>query len=819
MGRLASLVAGPRGKWVVFAVWLVAVAGSLVAGLPEKFTDAEQNESTSFLPEDAESTRALQITERLNAGEIAPTVIVYRRAGGLTPADTAALQQDRGRLNEATGAFRNTTPFAEPTLSPDRSTALIQNQIRATGEPAGILDPVDRYRELVSEGRGDRGGLEVAVTGPAGVSADAIKVFEGINGALLGAAFGLVILLLIIIYRSPVFWLFPIFAVVVAELAARGFGYGLTEAGVTVNGQSSAILSILVIGAGTDYALLLVSRYREELHHHQDKHVAMRLAVERAGPAILASGLTVCVALLALTLAKVNGTAGLGPTGAMGVAVAMLVMLTLLPAVLTIVGRRRFWPFVPYGPGGPDAPDHRPMRAPIIQPLIDRIGPVITFFAIVGGLIGLLNLIAAPATGAVFLVVVTVLLALCLFVGKPLDRGLFRPFELKRSVGRAEADETHGFWRKVGDRVAARPAATALATTLLLVVLSLGLLNFSTGLTQGNSFRDDVESIQGQELIAQAFPRGQSAPTELVVREQADVAPVVRAAAEVPGVASVNPRPVAQGPPGILLAATLEADPYSTEAFDVIPDIRAAVRGAAPDALVGGSTAVEADLREAATDDTTLLIPLTLVIVFVILVGLLRSIVAPVLLIATVVLSFLAALGTGAVVFDVIFGFPGSDSSLPLFAFIFLVALGVDYNIFLMARVREEAQVRGTHEGMLRGLAVTGGVITSAGIVLAGTFAVLGVLPLVFLTQIGFVVAFGVLLDTFLVRSVLVPALVFMTGSKVWWPSKLAKVGDGAGGAGGHGDGANGNGRLDGRPETNGHGDLSGAVSADRVQP
>jgi RND superfamily putative drug exporter len=256
-------------------------------------------------------------------------------------------------------------------------------------------------------------------------------------------------------------------------------------------------------------------------------------------------------------------------------------------------------------------------------------------------------------------------------------------------------------------------------------------------------------------------------------------------------VAQVTPQPVEEGPPGVLLNAFLELDPYSTEAFDLIPKLRDEVKRAAPDALVGGPTAVEADLREASTDDTLLLIPLALVIVFLILVGLLRSVLAPVLLIATVVISFLAALGVGAIVFDLVFDFPGSDTSLPLFAFIFLVALGVDYNIFLMARVREEALKHGTREGMLRGVAVTGGVITSAGIVLAGTFAVLGVLPITFLTQIGFVVAFGVLLDTFIVRSIIVPALVFDLGPKIWWPSKLAKT-DGGHGHDGHGGGGGG---------------------------
>ena len=709
MANVFSFSSGPRAKWVVFFVWIVAVIGCNVAGLPEKFTDAEENESSSFLPADAESTKALAITEELNDGDVAPTVIVYRRGGGLTPADRSKIEEDTGKLNELTKEYENTTPFGEPTVSRDGTTALVQNQIKGTGEAPDILDPIDDYREAVSD---PGGGLEVKVAGPAGVSADAIKVFEGINGTLLLAAGGLVIFLLIFIYRSPVFWFFPILAVVVAEISARGFGYGLAEAGVTVNGQSSAILSILVIGAGTDYALLLVARYREELRRTQDKHVAMAEALRRAGPAIFASGLTVMTGLLVLTLADVNGTAGLGPIGAMGVGVALLVMLTFLPALLTIVGRKPFYPFIPYGP-----------ETPAEQRKVSSFGPI-----------GRLQV---------------------------RDRG-------------REVDETHGFWRRVGDRVARHPHRTALISAGVLGVMCLGLLNYSNGLTQGNSFRDEVESIQGQDLIAEAFPQGQSAPTDIVVRDPSKVAEVARAAASVEGVAEVPPRPAQQGEAGVQLLAFLEFPPYTTQAFEVVEPLREAVRRVDPGALVGGPTAIESDLRDASARDTRLLIPLTLAIVFLILVVLLRSLIAPVVLIATVVLSFLASLGVGAVVFDVIFGFPGASPEIPLFAFIFLVALGVDYNIFLMTRVREEALKHGTRDGMLRGLAVTGGVITAAGIVLAGTFAVLGVLPLVFLTELGFLVGFGVLLDTFIVRSVLVPAITFELGPKIWWPSSLA---------------------------------------------
>jgi putative drug exporter of the RND superfamily len=697
MSSLFAIPAGRLAKWLVALGWLVVVVAIIGGNLPGKFADAEKNESTSFLPGDAESTKALQVTERLQNGEKAATVIVYRRDGGLTAADRRAIGNDVAELNRITRRFDNSTPFGNPAdprsrtpyqLSEDETTALVANQLTGTGEGDDILDPVDAYRKAVSEDRSD--GLQVKVAGPAGISADAIKVFEGINGTLVGAAFLLVIVLLIIIYRSPVFWFFPILAVAFAEITARGIGWALTEAGVTVNGQSSAILSVLVIGAGTDYALLLVARYREELRRHEDKHEAMAIALRRAGPAIFASGLTVCAALLSLSLAKVNGTAGLGPIGAMGIAVAVVVMLTFLPAILLIAGRKPFWPFVP-------------------------------------------------------------------------------------RVGDTASDETHGFWRRVGDGVARKPLTVGLVTGVALLVMALGILNFSTGLTQGNQFRDSVESIEGQDLIAKAFPSGTTAPADIVIPAGGDVAAVARAAQGVEGVASVPARPVAQDDRATQLAAFLAVDPYSTAAYDVIPRLRDAVHDAAPGALVGGPSAVERDLRVATESDTKLLVPIALVIVFVILAFLLRALVAPLLLIATVVLSFAAALGVGAVVFDVVFGFPGSDPGLPLFAFIFLVALGVDYNIFLMARVREETLKRGTREGMLRGLAVTGGVITSAGIVLAGTFSVLAVLPLTFLTQLGFVIAFGVLLDTFIVRSVLVPALVLGIGPKVWLPSRLAR--------------------------------------------
>jgi putative drug exporter of the RND superfamily len=684
MSKLLTFPAGRRAKWIVLGVWLVVIFGSMAANLPGKFADNEKNESTSFLPGDAESTKTLEATKKLQGAELAPIVIVYHRDGGLTAQDRARIASDRAELNGL--HLRATSSFRAPEISRDGTGALVIADIKSDGEGDTIRDPVEAVRDRVS---GDDGGLQVKVTGGAGFSSDAIKVFEGINGTLLMAAGLLVLVLLILIYRSPIFLFIPLTAVAFAELLSRSIGWALTEAGVTVNGQTSSILSILVLGAGTDYALLLVSRYREELRRHEDRHEALALALRTAGPAILASGLTVMLALLSLSIAEVNGTAGLGPIGAMGIAVAMIAQLTILPALLVIFGRWAFWPRVPH-------------------------------------------------------------------------------------FGDEGADETHGAWRRVADGVARSPRRVWIGSAALLLVLSFGILNFSNGLTQTNSFRDKVESVEGQDLLAQSFPTGANAPTDIVVPDPGKVPAVQRAVAGIDGVAGVDR--VQAGPPGVLLDARLRADPYSTQAYDLIGEIRNVAKAAGgQDVLVGGATAVERDLRRAASHDTRTIIPITLVVVLLVLIVLLRAVVAPLLLIGTVILSFFASLGVGAVVFDVIFGFPGSDPALPLFAFVFLVALGIDYNIFLMARVREETLKHGTRQGMIRGLAVTGGVITSAGIVLAGTFSVLALLPLVFLTEIGFVIAFGVLLDTFLVRSVLVPALVLDVGDKVWWPSALAR--------------------------------------------
>jgi RND superfamily putative drug exporter len=758
MAKLLTFPAQRIGKYIVLVAALVVVAA--LSPLSGKFEDAQENETVEWLPQNAESVKALKAIERFPDGEVSPAVTVISRDGGLTGDDRAQAQQLVEELNSRPAP--NTRETQGPIPSEDGAALLVVTPVVDVGGSGDeFLDSVNSIRDRAHALRGD--GRAVEVTGAAGFGADAIDVFSDINGQLLLAAGGLVLFLLILIYRSPIFWMIPFFTVLFAETSARGLGYLLAEAGVTINGQSGGILPVLVFGAGTDYALLLVARYREELRRHDSAHEAMQLALRTAGPAIFFSGLTVMAALLVLTLAEVNSTAGLGPIGAMGIAMAMLFMLTMLPAALVVCGRRAFWPFVPDGPAGPVPPHTLVWRRVVFSLLVGGLGAAIGSAgggagAGIGFVVGaLLNyFVLAPAFHR--------------FDLKELYPGIERKLAERHRV----SDETHGVWRRIGERVAARPGRVAVATTLVLLVLSAGLLQLDTGLTNGNSFRGEVESVRGLDLLSEHFPAGANTPTTVVIPDRADVEPVREALQRDPAVAAVG-EPVT-GPPGAKVDLQLKADPYSTEAFEQIPGLRRVAKEAGgPEVVIGGETAAAYDVRKSATRDNWVIMPIALVVVFAILAVLLRALVAPAVLVGTVILSFAAALGTGMFFSKTVFGFPGIDPSLPLLCFIFLVALGIDYNIFLMARVREETLRHGTREGMLRGLAVTGAVITSAGIVLAGTFGALAVLPLIFLTEIGFIVAFGVLLDTFVVRSILVPALTFLLGHRIWWPSGLKR--------------------------------------------
>lgn len=683
MTSLARIVAGRRSKWVVLGVWaVVTIALGPFAG---RFEDAQQNDPASFLPGGSESVAVIEAGARFESGGPTPAAVVLRREQGLTGADRDAAERARARI-----AASAITWIGEPspaTPSDDGKALLFAVPIAAEDEIDRLVDGVAAIREVLAAEVD--GGLEAKVTGPAGFSADASKVFEGINSTLLLATAALVFVLLVAIYRSPIFWVLPLLAVLAAESLVRAAGTGLASAGLVINGQVGGILLVLVFGAGTDYALLLTARYREELRRHPDKHDAMRVAVTTAGPTIVASAATVVAALSCLSLAEVNSTAGLGPIGAVGVAIAALSMLTLLPALLLVGGRRAFWPFVPrYG-----------------------------------------------------------------------------------SADRSAS----GVWARLGQAVAARSRTVAAATTVLLLALALGATLLDDNLTSANGFRGSVEAVQGQRLLEESFPAGSAAPTTVLVRPGGDIDAVIGAATASPVVSSVGAPET--GPPGTRFPVTLVADPFSREGFAAIPTLRADLRAVAGEnVLVGGPTAEEADVRTASVRDTRLLVPLVLVVVLAILLVLLRAVVAPLMLIATVVLSFAAAVGLSLILFEVLAEFPGEDPSYTLFSFIFLVALGVDYNIFLMARVREEAKRASTRVAMQHSLAVTGNVITSAGVVLAGTFLVLAVLPLVALTQLGVTVAIGVLLDALIVRSVLVPALTFELGERTWWPSRLGRA-------------------------------------------
>ncbi|MBE2319315.1 MMPL family transporter [Solirubrobacter sp. CPCC 204708] len=662
--RLLLISAGRRSRFVV-AVLAVLIAGGL-SSQAGKLEEVQKSDLAEFLPGDAESVQALQAARAFPSGDVSPAVVVIAREGGLTQQDKDALNG----LRDLDGLPLATPQVPEPTFTDDAGLLAIPLK----GQNSDLVaEAVDTLRE-----QSFPDGLEHAVTGPAGFSTDLKNVFAGADTRLLAVTGGLVLLLLILIYRSPVFWLVPFFTVILTEGATRGLAALLGEAGLVINGQNAGILSVLVFGAATDYALLLVARYREELTRHERATDAMATALKGAAPAILASGATVIVGLFTLVFAAVDSSASIGPLGAAGVAVALLMSLTLLPATLTIAGRRAFWPFIP------------------------RHGD--------------------------------------------------------------DLDDDYRSWRALGRRIAARPRPLWVGSMIVLVILALGLTGLDTSLTQEQQLRGNPEAVEGQELLGEQFPPGTSAPATVIVPRGGDVDAVKNA---------VEVQREEEGEPGTQLSVVLADDPFSEEAVQSIPRLRDAVQQAEPRALVGGQTAQSYDLRQAAERDNLVIPPLTLLVVLIVLIGLLRALVAPVLLLLATALSAAAALGAGVVIFDVILGLPAVDPALPLLAFVFLVALGIDYTIFLMARAREEALQQGTRRGVIAALAVTGGVITSAGIVLAGTFSALAVLPLVVLTQLGTVVAFGVLLDTLLVRSVLVPALVHDLGAKVWWPSKL----------------------------------------------
>ena len=686
-----------RRRWLalgLFVLWLL-VAG-FAGPYSGKLADVQTNDNAAFLPKTAESTEVNDLQRRFIDQETTPGIIVWERESGITAADRALATQQLAEVR-AVPKVVSVTP-----LIPSQDGRALQAVVQLAGtDGMELTDAANAVRDEVQ----GSDGLSAYLTGPAGLLADLIAAFEGIDSTLLLVTGAVVIVILLLVYRSPVLWIFPLLSVGFGYALAGGLVYLLANNDVlTLNGQSQGILTVLVFGAGTDYALLIIARFREELRRHEDKYDAMRAALRGAGPAILASGVTVILGLLCLLFSDLSSNKSLGPVAALGIAATMAAMLTLLPALLALAGRRAFWPFVPrYG---------------------------------------------------------------------------------------SEATEAQGFWGRVARFVGRHARAVAVVVVLVLVGLSLGIGQLRvSGISQSESFTTTQESVTGQQALERHFPAGVGSPAVIIAREAAadQVLSVVK---QTPGVSDAaflsaggggGGEPSGSGAPRVegglvQIDATLASAPDSRAADDTVRQLRSAVHAIpGADAKVGGFSAINLDVSDASKRDRVVIIPIVLAVILVVLAVLLRALVAPLLLIVTVVLSFAATLGVCALVFNHVFHFAGADTAFPLFAFVFLVALGIDYNIFLMTRVREETLHIGTRPGVIRGLAVTGGVITSAGVVLAATFSVLGVLPLVFLAEIGFAVAFGVLLDTIVVRSLLVPALVYEVGRPVWWPSRLAR--------------------------------------------
>lgn len=655
-----------RFSWLL-ALAVIVVSGALMALIGG---DDSSQQSPVPVPTDAESARVDALRAQLPGGDQAPAILVVTRRDGaaLSPADLGAIEQQPVVVSEDRHAAVATAP-----LDADLSGFALTDAVEELRQSASAQLPAD---------------LRVEVTGGPAFGADIANSFSGANITLLAVTAAVVAFLLIVTYRSPVLWLVPLAVIGFADRVAAVVGSAIADAvGMTPDGSTAGITSVLVFGAGTNYALLLISRYREELGRRENHREALRIAVRHAGPAIVASNATVVLALLTLVLASSPSTRSLGVQAASGLVVAAVFVLLVLPALLALFGRRLFWPFIP------------------------KVG-------------------AKPLTDS-------------------------------------------GIWHRIADAVARRPARVSAVAVAALVLLCTGLLATPIGLSQTEQFRVDAESVSGYDTLAAHFPSGLTDPTRIIA-PTGEVTEVEQAIKSTPGVVSVNPA----GPSANGLSqwsVVLSAEPASDEAFKSIDSLRDSVHAVDPDALVGGSDAQARDASAAASRDRLVVIPAILAVVLIVLYVLLRSALAPLILVAVTVLSAVAALGLGGWASVHLFGFPALDNTAPLFAFLFLVALGVDYTIFLVTRAREETPEHGTRQGIIRAVSATGAVITSAGIVLAAVFCVLGVLPLIVLTQIGIIVGLGILLDTFVVRTVIIPALFTLIGPRIWWPALRAE--------------------------------------------
>jgi RND superfamily putative drug exporter len=666
--------------WVVVGLWLAALV--FVGPLAGSFGEVQQNRAVDYLPDSADSTQVARIQEELPGGESTDLVLVYHRDGGLTAADRSAAA---AQVAEVEDAYELSQP---PRGVPSGDGDTLMYAVSST-QPGQDEDARDAFVDGVREITVGTGGLSAEVGGPGALNTDMGTVFETIDGTLLLATLAVVTVLLVLIYRSPFLWLVPLAVAGVATALAMAVGYGLHALfDVTVTGQSGGIMTVLVLGAGTDYALLLISRYREELRRHERPYDAMSAALRGCGPAVLASSGTVAAGLLCLLAADLNSSSGMGPVGMVGVLAALVAMTTLLPAVLVLLGRRVFWPLIPAFGSAPRA-----------------------------------------------------------------RRSLFAV---------------------MGTSAARRPAAVLAGGAALLGALALGTLNLTGDLKQEDSFTDRPESITALQTLEREYPERSTRPlTVMAPADRADA--VLERARGTEGVAEAAAGRSGGGWTEISVFAT--AAPESAGETRTIEALRDGLDGDGLGAHVGGPSAQRLDLAASEARDRSVIVPLVLAAVFGILVVLLRSLVAPLLLLAAVVAVWGAALGLGGLVFEPLFGFAGTDPGLGLLSFVFLVALGVDYGIFLMHRMREESLNGAEPEAAaLTALRTTGGVIASAGVVLAATFAVLTTLPLVGLVELGFVIAAGVLLDTFLVRTYLVTTASVLLRRRMWWPGRLSRA-------------------------------------------
>jgi RND superfamily putative drug exporter len=674
--RIGDLVSNRR-SWLL--ALLVAMIGGGLLGAIGQGNSAEQ--SPVSLPPSAESAKAAALLKEFPGGQSAPVILVVTRTDGgeLTPDDLAAAEAARGRMVAATGTGGPPIPVA---ASDDGKAALAPVPIATTLSGFALSDEVTSLRDAAKAGL--PADLAVNVTGGPAFGADIANAFAGANITLLAVTGAVVALLLIITYRSPVLWLVPLLVIAFADRVAAVLGSAIADAtGLAADGSTSGITSVLVFGAGTNYALLLISRYREELRHNSNHRQALRTAVRFAGPAIAASNATVVLALLTLLFASSPSTRSLGVQAASGLLVAAVFVLLALPPLLALFGPKLFWPFIP------------------------RAG--------------------------------------------------------------AEEIADAGAWHRVADWVSRHAGRVTVAATAVLVVLATGLLATPVGLNQIDQFRVSADSVAGYRTLSAHFPSGLTDPTRVIASTDKSAA-VDQAILATPGVVSANP--AGQSETGLTQwQVVIKAEPASAAAFDTIAALRDSVHTADPGGLVGGSDAQALDSADAAVRDRWVVIPAILIVVLAVLYVLLRAALAPVVLVAATVLSSMAALGLGGWVSVHVLGFPALDNTTPLFAFLFLVALGVDYTIFLVTRAREETPRYGTRGGIVRAVSATGAVITSAGIVLAAVFTVLGVLPLIVMTQLGIIVGLGILLDTFVVRTVVIPALFTLIGPAIWWPA------------------------------------------------